>query len=39
MSTFQILCVTMHQSDFSKLKGMNIHSDVISRLQELSARF
>lgn len=29
MPTFQILCVTMHQNDFSKLKEMNIHSDVI----------
>lgn len=29
MSTFQILCVTMHQTDFSKLQEMNIHSDVI----------
>lgn len=28
-SKFQILCVTMNQSDFSKIKGMNIHSDVI----------
>ena len=29
MSSFQILCVTMHQKDFSKVKEMNIHSDVI----------
>ena len=29
MSTFQILCVTMHQTDFSKLREMNIHSDVV----------
>ncbi len=29
MSTFQILCVTMNQKDFSKIKEMNIHSDVI----------
>ena len=29
MSKFEILCVTMHQTDFSKLKGMNIHSDVV----------
>ena len=28
MSKFEILCVTMHQTDFSKLKQMNIHSDV-----------
>ena len=25
MSKFEILCVTMHQKDFSKLKEMNIH--------------
>ena len=29
MSKFQILCVTMGQTDFSKLEQMNIHSDVI----------
>ena len=29
MSTFQILCVTMNQNDFSKIKQMNIHSNVI----------
>lgn len=29
MSKFQILCVTMHQKDFSKIKEMNICSDVI----------
>ena len=29
MSKFQILCVTMDQTDFSKLEKMNIHSDVI----------
>ena len=29
MSKFQILCVTMHQKDFSKINEMNIHSDVI----------
>lgn len=28
MSKFEILCVTMHQKDFSKIKEMNIHSDV-----------
>lgn len=28
MSQFEILCVTMHQTDFSKLEQMNIHSDV-----------
>ena len=29
MERFQILCVTMHQKDFSKIKEMNIHSDVV----------
>lgn len=29
MSSFQILCVTMNQCDFSKLEEMNINSDVI----------
>ena len=29
MSRFEILCVTMHQNDFSKIKEMNIHSDVV----------
>lgn len=28
MSKFEILCVTMHQKDFSKIQEMNIHSDV-----------
>lgn len=28
MPKFEILCVTMHQRDFSKIKEMNIHSDV-----------
>ena len=29
MRNFEILCVTMHQHDFSKIKEMNIHSDVV----------
>ncbi len=29
MSKFQILCVTMHQKDFSKLKEMNVRSDIV----------
>ena len=29
MSKFEILCVTMHQTDFSKIKQMNICSDVV----------
>ena len=29
MSSFQMLCVTMFQKDFSKIEEMNIHSDVI----------
>ena len=28
MSKFEVLCVTMHQKDFSKIQQMNIHSDV-----------
>jgi len=27
--SFEILCATMHQTDFSKIKSMNIHSDVV----------
>lgn len=27
--TFEILCVTMHQNDFSKLQAMNVHSDIV----------
>jgi glycosyltransferase involved in cell wall biosynthesis len=29
MNKFEVLCVTMHQNDFSKIKEMNIHSDVV----------
>lgn len=29
MSKFEVLCATMHQSDFSKIQQMNIQSDVI----------
>lgn len=29
MESFEILCVTMNQNDFSKIKDMNIHSDVV----------
>jgi len=29
MSKFEILCVTMHQKDFSKIEEMNIHSNVV----------
>ena len=29
MANFEILCVTMHQNDFSKIKEMNIHADVV----------
>ena len=29
MSRLQVLCATMHQTDFSKIAEMNIHSDVI----------
>ena len=29
MLTFELLCATMHQTDFSKIKEMNIKSDVV----------
>lgn len=29
MSKFEVLCVTMHQKDFSKIEEMNIHSDIM----------
>ena len=29
MSKFEILCVTMNQTDFSKIQSMNIHSNVV----------
>lgn len=29
MESFEILCVTMHQNDFSKIEEMNIHSNVV----------
>ena len=29
MADFEILCVTMRQNDFSKIKDMNIHADVV----------
>ena len=29
MSKFEILCVTMHQNDFSKIKEMNVHSNIV----------
>lgn len=29
MERFEILCVTMHQNDFSKIRKMNIHSNVV----------
>lgn len=29
MSRFEILCVTMNQTDFSKINQMNIHSDIV----------
>lgn len=29
MGKFEVLCVTMHQKDFSKIKEMNIHTDVV----------
>ncbi len=29
MSKFEILCTTMHQTDFSKLNEMNVHTDIV----------
>lgn len=39
MSRFEILCVTMHQSDFSKIEQMNIHSDVVFANQADTTRY
>lgn len=39
MPSFEILCVTMHQNDFSKIKEMNIHSDVVFANQADDTRF
>lgn len=40
MTRFQILCTTMGRSDFSRIKEMNIHSDVIftNQADETSCR-
>lgn len=27
--SFEILCVTMHQTDFSKIQSMNVHSNIV----------
>lgn len=29
MAVFEVLCVTMHQKDFSKIKQMNLHSNIV----------
>lgn len=29
MAVLEVLCVTMHQNDFSKIKEMNLHSNVV----------
>lgn len=39
MSKFQILCVTMFQTNFSKINEMNIHSDVIFANQANSTSY
>lgn len=39
MSRFEILCVTMHQKDFSKIEQMNIHSDVVFANQADDTRY
>ena len=38
MARLEVLCVTMHQTDFSKLQQMNIHSDVFFANQADKAR-
>lgn len=39
MIKFQILCVTMNQTDFSKINQMNIHSDIIFANQSDTVSF
>lgn len=39
MGKFEILCVTMHQKDFSKIEQMNIHSDVVFANQADTTRY
>lgn len=39
MSKFEVLCVTMHQKDFSKILEMNIHSDVVFANQTETTKF
>ena len=39
MSRFEVLCVTMHQKDFSKIEQMNIHSDVVFANQADDTRY
>ncbi|MBO5892290.1 MAG: glycosyltransferase, partial [Oscillospiraceae bacterium] len=39
MSKFEVLCVTMHQKDFSKIQEMNIHTDVVFANQADLTRF
>lgn len=34
MAKFEILCVTTKQNDFSKLKDMNVHSDIVFANQD-----
>lgn len=39
MSSFEILCVTMNQTDFSKIKEMNINSNVVFANQSDCTKF
>lgn len=39
MSKLEVLCVTMHQTDFSKIREMNIHSDVVFANQAADTKF
>ena len=36
---FEILCVTMHQDDFSKIEAMNIHSNIVFANQSNSTSY
>ena len=39
MSSFEVLCVTMHQNDFSKIEQMNIQSNVVFANQSDCVRY
>ena len=39
MSKLEVLCATMHQKDFSKIREMNIHTDVVFANQADTTKF